>query len=178
MAQSFTFIHIFPSFLLPPVNLQSYVWVIAFDLQYANDKDMAMTLVIVHFFPLKSGNIYSITIAFDESDNDIENNDTGFLSSRKYDEEQPEPEFGSGKSEGWKLEDEEGCEFTNLPLLQGLEIVTNEMLRNDIVHDSRLIIKDVLFDSIREVSFCWFSNRQKKTRVNCTDWLQNPLISL
>ncbi|CAH1416880.1 unnamed protein product [Lactuca virosa] len=48
------------------------------------------------------------TIVFDESDNDIENNNTGFLSSRNYDKgmdaEQEQPEYDSGFDEGWKME--------------------------------------------------------------------------
>ena len=47
--------------------------------------------------------------------------------------------------------------------------------RNDVVYDAGLIRKSVLFDSIREFSFCWVSNRQKRHLVNWTSWLQNPL---
>ena len=47
--------------------------------------------------------------------------------------------------------------------------------RNDVVHEAGLIRKSVLFDSIREFSFCWVSNRQKRLLVNWTSWLQFPL---
>ncbi|KAL4587828.1 hypothetical protein LXL04_000702 [Taraxacum kok-saghyz] len=48
-------------------------------------------------------------------------------------------------------------------------------LRNDIVHEARLIRKDSVFDSIREFSFTWASTRQKKVKVNWNRWLQNPI---
>ncbi|KAL4557781.1 hypothetical protein LXL04_035970 [Taraxacum kok-saghyz] len=50
--------------------------------------------------------------------------------------------------------------------------------RNDVVYDAGLIRKSVLFDCIREFSFCWVSNRQKRPLVNWTSWLQCPLNSL
>ncbi|KAL4572312.1 hypothetical protein LXL04_019084 [Taraxacum kok-saghyz] len=47
--------------------------------------------------------------------------------------------------------------------------------RNDVVHESGQIRKSELFDFIREVSYVWFSNRQKKVGANWINWLQDPL---
>ncbi|KAL4591726.1 hypothetical protein LXL04_004697 [Taraxacum kok-saghyz] len=49
-------------------------------------------------------------------------------------------------------------------------------LRNDIVHEARLIHKDSVFDSIRECSFTWASTRQKKVLVHWNNWLQIPMV--
>lgn len=66
------------------------------------------------------------TVVFDDSDHDIENNNTGFLSSRNYDKgmdaEQEQPEFHSGNSEagfgeGWKMESGvKQLDFTKRPI--------------------------------------------------------------
>ena len=47
--------------------------------------------------------------------------------------------------------------------------------RNDVVHETRVLRKNLLFDSIREFSFLWFSNRNRALRINWTVWFQNPL---
>ncbi|KAL4570644.1 hypothetical protein LXL04_026303 [Taraxacum kok-saghyz] len=47
--------------------------------------------------------------------------------------------------------------------------------RNDVLHETRKMRKCILIDSIKEFSFVWFSNRQKKVVVSWTDWLQHPL---
>ncbi|CAI9278616.1 unnamed protein product [Lactuca saligna] len=66
------------------------------------------------------------TVVFDDSDNDTENNNTGFLSSRNYDKgmdaEQEQPEFHSGNNEagfgeGWKMESGvKQLDFTKRPI--------------------------------------------------------------
>ncbi|KAL4555265.1 hypothetical protein LXL04_037880 [Taraxacum kok-saghyz] len=62
--------------------------------------------------------------------------------------------------------------YTLHPPLAGGEVAR---FRNDVVHEAGLIRKSVLFDSIREFSFCWVRNRQKRLLVNWTSWLQFPL---
>ncbi|KAL4589976.1 hypothetical protein LXL04_002889 [Taraxacum kok-saghyz] len=47
--------------------------------------------------------------------------------------------------------------------------------RNDVVHESEQIRKSELFDFIREVSYVWFFNRQKKVGANWINWLEDPL---
>ena len=47
--------------------------------------------------------------------------------------------------------------------------------RNDVVHEVRLLRKEILFDAIREFLFLWFSDRHKKISVNWTVLLQDPL---
>ena len=47
--------------------------------------------------------------------------------------------------------------------------------RNDVVHETRKLKKDALFDTIRELTFLWFSNRCNKVIVSWSLWLQNPL---
>ena len=42
--------------------------------------------------------------------------------------------------------------------------------RNDLVHDSHKMMKDILVDSIKEFSFLWFSNRSKKVSITWNIW--------
>ncbi|KAL4561192.1 hypothetical protein LXL04_033355 [Taraxacum kok-saghyz] len=50
--------------------------------------------------------------------------------------------------------------------------------RNDVVHEARVMKKDMLFDAIREFSFQWCNSRNRKLSINWTVWLQNPLNAL
>ncbi|KAL4588671.1 hypothetical protein LXL04_001564 [Taraxacum kok-saghyz] len=46
---------------------------------------------------------------------------------------------------------------------------------NDIVNEAGVIKKSDIFYFIREISFYWFNNRQKRGSLNWTSWIQNPL---
>ncbi|KAL4588701.1 hypothetical protein LXL04_001596 [Taraxacum kok-saghyz] len=50
--------------------------------------------------------------------------------------------------------------------------------RNDVVHESRKMRKDMLVDSIKEFSFLWVTNRFKKISINWNLWFFCPLNSL
>ncbi|KAL4584844.1 hypothetical protein LXL04_009454 [Taraxacum kok-saghyz] len=50
--------------------------------------------------------------------------------------------------------------------------------RNDVIHESRLLRKNMLFDFIQDFSFNLCSSRQHKLRISWVDWLQQPLRSL
>ncbi|KAL4576481.1 hypothetical protein LXL04_012575 [Taraxacum kok-saghyz] len=51
-------------------------------------------------------------------------------------------------------------------------------LRNDSVHEVRVLRKNLLFDFIQEFSFCWCNSRQNKFRILWVNWLQHPLLAL
>ena len=50
--------------------------------------------------------------------------------------------------------------------------------RNEIVFDDRPPKRSYIFDQIKDVSFEWFSGRNRKVKVRWTNWIQDPLLAI
>ena len=50
--------------------------------------------------------------------------------------------------------------------------------RNDMVFGNKKVRKDRIVESVKEFSFIWVSNRNKKYVSSWVDWLKNPSLLL